>query len=31
MPLFKITQLDKLFDFSEDAEQLILAYRRKPL
>jgi anti-anti-sigma factor len=31
MPLFKITQLDKLFEFSDDAEQLILAYRRKPL
>jgi anti-anti-sigma factor len=31
MPLFKVTQLDKLFDFADDAEQLLLAYRRKPL
>ncbi len=31
MPLFKVTQLDKLFDFSAEAEQIILAYRRKPL
>jgi anti-anti-sigma factor len=31
MQLFKVTQLDKLFDFADDAEQLILAYRRKPL
>lgn len=31
MPMFKVTQLDKLFEFAADAEQLILAYRRKPL
>jgi anti-anti-sigma factor len=31
MPLFKVTQLDKVFEFSPDAEQIILAWRRKPL
>jgi anti-anti-sigma factor len=31
MQMFKVTQLDKLFDFAPDAEQIIQLYRRKPL
>jgi len=29
--MFKVTQLDKLFEFAADAEQIIQLYRRKPL
>jgi anti-anti-sigma factor len=31
LPLFKITKLDKLFDFFKDAQEPLLLYRRKPL
>ncbi len=31
MPLFKITQVDKLIRFYPDAQQVILEYKRKPL
>ncbi len=31
MPLFKITQIDKLIRFYPDAQQVILEYKRKPL
>lgn len=31
LQMFKVTQLDKLFEFAPAAEQLIMAYRRKPL
>jgi anti-sigma B factor antagonist len=31
LQMFKVTQLDKLFEFAPDAEQVIMAYRRKPL
>ena len=31
LQMFKITQLDKLFEFMPEAEQAIMAYRRKPL
>ncbi len=31
MPLFKITQIDKLIRFYPEAQQVILEYKRKPL
>lgn len=31
MPLFKITQVDRLIRFYPDAQQVILEYKRKPL
>ena len=31
MPLFKITQIDRLIRFYPDAQQVILEYKRKPL
>ncbi len=31
MPLFKITQLDKMMQFAPDAQEVILLYKRKPL
>lgn len=31
MPLFKITQIDKLIRFYPDAQQVILEFKRKPL
>ena len=31
MPLFKITQIDKLIRFYLDAQQVILEFKRKPL
>lgn len=31
MPLFKITQIDRLIKFYPDAQQVILEYKRKPL
>ncbi len=31
LQMFKVTQLDKLFDFAPDAEEIIKLYRRKPL
>jgi anti-sigma B factor antagonist len=31
LQMFKVTQLDKLFEFAPDAEQVINAFRRKPL
>lgn len=31
LQMFKITGLDKLFEFAPEAESVILAYRRKPL
>ncbi len=31
MPLFKITQLDKLIRFYPEAQQVILEFKRKPL
>ena len=31
LQMFKVTGLDKLFDFSPEAEQIILAYRRARL
>ncbi|MBN8525664.1 MAG: STAS domain-containing protein [Planctomycetes bacterium] len=31
MPLFKITQIDKLIRFYPDAQQVIMEYKRKPL
>jgi len=30
-PLFQATKLDKMIPMADDAEQVILAYRRKPL
>ncbi|HEX3135407.1 MAG TPA: STAS domain-containing protein [Planctomycetota bacterium] len=31
LQMFKVTQLDKLFEFAPDAEQVIMLYKRKPL
>jgi anti-anti-sigma factor len=31
LQMFKITQLDKLFEFMPEAEQAIMTYRRKPM
>jgi anti-sigma B factor antagonist len=31
MPLFKITQVDRLIDFYPEAQKVIMAYKRKPL
>lgn len=31
LQMFKITQLDKLFQFAPDAQSVILEYKRKPL
>ncbi len=31
MPLFKITQIDRIIRFYPDAQQVILEYKRKPL
>lgn len=31
MPIFKITQIDKLIRFYPDAQQVILEFKRKPL
>jgi anti-sigma B factor antagonist len=31
LQMFKVTQLDKLFQFAPDAQSVILEYKRKPL
>ena len=31
MPLFTVTKLHKVFDFADDAQQVLLLYQRKPL
>jgi anti-sigma B factor antagonist len=31
LPLFKVTSLDRLFDFFPEAEQALLQYRRNPI